>query len=111
MVVLNIAIIGSDDLAKSIAKAADQRDVHTYVHKEAGDDGPRILSLIRPAKYPERLPPFLNALSTARVMSCASSNVSSVTSSHLGDGGRIFSAFAIGPQETQLSTISFFSTA
>ena len=67
MVVLNIAIIGSDDLAKSIAKAADQRDVHTYVHKEAGDDGPRILSLIRPAKYPERLPPFLNALSTARV--------------------------------------------
>jgi selenocysteine-specific translation elongation factor len=67
MVVLNIAIIGSDDLAKSIAKAADQRDVHTYVHKEAGGDGPRILSLIRPAKYPERLPPFLNALSTARV--------------------------------------------
>ena len=27
MVVLNIAVIGSDDLAKSIAKAADQRDV------------------------------------------------------------------------------------
>ena len=64
MVVLNIAVIGSDDLAKSIAKAADQRDVHTYVHKENGPDGARILSLIRPAKYPERLPPFLNALST-----------------------------------------------
>ena len=67
MVVLNIAMIGSDELAKSIAKAADQRDVHTYVHKEMDGDGARILSLIRPAKYPERLPPFLNALSTAQV--------------------------------------------
>ena len=36
MTVLNIAMIGSDDLAKSIAKATDQRDVHTYVHKESG---------------------------------------------------------------------------
>ena len=67
MVVLNIAMIGSDELAKSIAKAADQRDVHTYVHKEMDDEGARILSLIRPAKYPERLPPFLNALSTAQI--------------------------------------------
>lgn len=66
MVVLNIAVIGSDELARSIAKAADQRDVHTYVHKENGPDGARILSLIRPAKYPERLPPFLNALSTSQ---------------------------------------------
>ena len=39
MTVLNIAMIGSDDLAKSIAKATDQRDVHTYVHKESGPDG------------------------------------------------------------------------
>lgn len=66
MVVLNIAVVASDELAKSIAKAADQRDVHTYVHKENGPDGARILSLIRPAKYPERLRPFLNALSTAQ---------------------------------------------
>lgn len=66
MVVLNIAVVASDELAKSIAKAADQRDVHTYVHKENASDGPRILSLIRPAKYPERLPPFLNALSTSQ---------------------------------------------
>ena len=29
MVVLNIAVIASDELARSIAKAADQRDVHT----------------------------------------------------------------------------------
>ena len=65
MVVLNIAVIASDELARNIAKPADQRDVHTYVHKETGPDGARILSLIRPAKYPERLPPFLNALSTS----------------------------------------------
>ncbi len=67
MPVLNIAMIGSDELAREIAKPADQRDVHTYVHKESGDNGPRILSLIRPAKYPERLRPFLNALSAARI--------------------------------------------
>jgi selenocysteine-specific translation elongation factor len=67
MPVLNIAMIGTDDLAREIAKATDQRDVHTYVHKEPGQDGPRILSIIRPAKYPERLRPFLNALSAARV--------------------------------------------
>ena len=67
MPVLNIAMVGSDDLAREIAKPTDQRDVHTYVHKESGSDGPRILSLIRPAKYPERLRPFLNALSAARV--------------------------------------------
>lgn len=66
MVVLNVAVIASDELSKNVAKAADQRDVHTYVHKENGPDGARILSLIRPAKYPERLRPFLNALSTAQ---------------------------------------------
>ena len=42
MPVLNIAMIGSDDLAREIAKPTDQRDVHTYVHKESGSDGPRI---------------------------------------------------------------------
>ncbi len=67
MTVLNIAMVGSDDLAKSIAKATDQRDVHTYVHKESGADGPRILSIIRPAKLPERIRPFFNALCAARV--------------------------------------------
>jgi selenocysteine-specific translation elongation factor len=66
MVVLNVAVIASDELSKNVAKAADQRDVHTYVHKENGPEGARILSLIRPAKYPERLRPFLNALSTAQ---------------------------------------------
>ncbi len=66
MVVLNIAMVGSDELAKSIAKAADQRDVHTYVHKETTSGETRILSIIRPAKYPERLRPLLNALSAGQ---------------------------------------------
>lgn len=67
MPVLNIAMIGSDELAKEIAKSSDQRDVHTYVHKENAEDGSqRILSLIRPARFPERLPPFLEALGVAR---------------------------------------------
>ncbi len=67
MTVLNIALIGSDDLARSIAKAGEQRDVHTYVHKETGENGPRILSIIRPAKMPERIRPFFNSLCAARV--------------------------------------------
>ena len=67
MPVLNIAMVGSDSLAKEIAKASDQRDVHTYVHKEIASDGSqRILSLIRPAKFPERLRPLLGALGVAR---------------------------------------------
>ncbi|CAI8320388.1 MAG: hypothetical protein CMA41_00250 [Euryarchaeota archaeon] len=66
MPVLNIAMVGSDELAKEVAKSTDQRDVHTYVHKEIVDGQTRILSLIRPAKYPERLRPLLNALSAAR---------------------------------------------
>jgi len=67
MTVLNIAMMGSDELAKTIAKATDQRDVHTYVHKESSADGPRILSIIRPAKMPERIRPFFNSLCAARV--------------------------------------------
>ena len=59
-------MVGSDDLARELAKPTDQRDVHTYVHKETVDGQARILSLIRPAKYPERLRPLLNALSAAR---------------------------------------------
>lgn len=66
MPVLNIAMVGSDELARELAKPTDQRDVHTYVHKETVDGQARILSLIRPAKYPERLRPLLNALSAAR---------------------------------------------
>ena len=67
MTVLNVAMFGSDELAKEIAKATDQRDVHTYVHKETQDGAVKIISIIRPARYPERLRPLLNAISAGRV--------------------------------------------
>ena len=67
MTVLNVAMFGSDELAKEIAKATDQRDVHTYVHKETHDGAVKIISIIRPARYPERLRPLLNAISAGRV--------------------------------------------
>ena len=67
MAVLNVAMYGSDELAKQIAKATDQRDVHTYVHKESTDGVAKIISIIRPARYPERLRPLLNAISAGRV--------------------------------------------
>ena len=49
MVVLTMPVIASDELARILEKAADHRDVHTYVHKEIGPEGARIRSLIRPA--------------------------------------------------------------
>ena len=67
MTVLNVAMFGSDELAKEIAKATDQRDVHTYVHKEIQDGVAKIISIIRPARYPERLRPLLNSISAGRV--------------------------------------------
>ena len=67
MTVLNIAMVGSDELAREIAKPTDQRDVHTYVHKEYQDEIAKIISIIRPVKYPERLRPLLNSISAARV--------------------------------------------
>ena len=66
MTVLNVAMVGSDELAREIAKPSDNRDVDTYVHKEPHEGGYRILSLIRPTKFPERLQPLLSALNAAR---------------------------------------------
>jgi len=67
MTVLNIAMVGSDELARSIAKPSDNRDVDTYVHKEGAGEDAKILSIIRPAKYPEKLPPLLSALSVGKI--------------------------------------------
>lgn len=66
MTVLNVAMVGSDELAREIAKPSDNRDVDTYVHKEMHDGFYRIISLIRPAKFPERLRPLLSALNAAK---------------------------------------------
>ena len=67
MPVLNIAMVGSDALATEIAKSTETRDVQTYVHKEMNGDEQNILSIIRPVKYPDKLRPFLSALSVAEV--------------------------------------------
>jgi len=67
MAVLNIAMVGSDELAREIAKSIDERDVQSYVHKEIVDDVQCVLSLIRPIRYPEKLRPLLSALSAGRV--------------------------------------------
>ncbi len=62
MSVLNVTFLGSDDLAKEIGKSSDSRDVESYVYKETNDSGVKILSLVRPVTYPERLKPLTSAL-------------------------------------------------
>ena len=37
MAVLNVAFIGSESLAKKIAKKGDVRDIESYVYKEERD--------------------------------------------------------------------------
>ena len=67
MPVLNIALVGSEDLAKSLGKKGDVRDVESYVHKEVVDDETRVLSFIRPLRHPEKLRPLLSVLNVAKV--------------------------------------------
>ena len=43
MSVLNILFVGSDDVARSIAKKSDSRDVDNYVYKDLKEDGTFIL--------------------------------------------------------------------
>ncbi len=62
MSVLNVTFLGSESLAKEIGKSSDSRDVESYVYKEGTDANVRILSLVRPVTYPERLKPLTSAL-------------------------------------------------
>ena len=39
MSVLNVALIGSDELARKLGKKGDSRDIDSYVHKESKDGG------------------------------------------------------------------------
>ena len=48
MPVLNVAFVGSEELARALAKKGDVRDIESYVHKEVVDGQTRILSLLRP---------------------------------------------------------------
>tara|TARA_B100000700_G_scaffold107169_1_gene120943 strand:+ start:3799 stop:4791 length:993 start_codon:yes stop_codon:yes gene_type:complete len=67
MPVLNIAFVGSEDLARSLAKSNDVRDIESYVYKEEREGQISILSLLRPLRHPERLRPLLSVLNVAKV--------------------------------------------
>ena len=66
MPVLNVALLGSEDLARKLGKKGDSRDIDSYVHKESGGEGTRILSLLRPLKFPESIRPLLSVLDVAK---------------------------------------------
>ena len=66
MPVLNVALVGSEDLARKLGKKGDTRDIESYVHKESRDGEARVLSLLRPLKFPESIRPLLSVLDVAK---------------------------------------------
>ena len=66
MPVLNVAFVGSEELARKLGKKGDVRDIESYVHKETHGGDVRILSLLRPLRHPERLRPLLSVLNVAK---------------------------------------------
>jgi selenocysteine-specific translation elongation factor len=66
MPVLNVALVGSEDLARRLGKKGDTRDIESYVHKESRDGEVRVLSLLRPLKFPESIRPLLSVLDVAK---------------------------------------------
>ncbi|MEE2748163.1 MAG: EF-Tu/IF-2/RF-3 family GTPase [Candidatus Thermoplasmatota archaeon] len=66
MPVLNVAFVGSEELARNLAKKGDVRDIESYVYKEIVDGQTRILSLLRPLRHPERIRPLLSVLNVAK---------------------------------------------
>lgn len=67
MPVLNVAFVGSEELARTLAKSNDVRDIESYVHKEDREGETCVLSLLRPLRHPERLRPLLSVLNVAEV--------------------------------------------
>ena len=67
MPVLNVAFVGSESLAKKIAKKGDVRDIESYVYKEERNGEIGIISLLRPLKHPEKIRPLLSVLNVAKV--------------------------------------------
>ena len=66
MSVLNILFVGSDDVARSIAKKSDSRDVDNYIYKDLKNDGAfSTISILRPNNYPEKPKPFFTALTVS----------------------------------------------
>ena len=66
MPVLNVAFVGTEELARKLGKKGDVRDIESYVYKETVGDDVRILSLLRPLRHPERLRPLLSVLNVAK---------------------------------------------
>ena len=67
MPVLNVALIGSEDLARKLGKKGDVRDIESYVHKEERDGSTMTISFLRPLRHPERIRPLLSVLDVAKV--------------------------------------------
>ena len=66
MSVLNILFVGSDEVARSIAKKSDSRDVDNYIYKDLKDDGLfSTISIIRPNSYPDNPKPFFTSLTVS----------------------------------------------
>jgi len=66
MSVLNILFVGSDEVARSIAKKSDSRDVDNYVYKDLKEDGTfSTISILRPNNYPEKPKPFFASLTVS----------------------------------------------
>ena len=79
MTVLNVAFIGSESLAKKIAKKGDVRDIESYVYKEVRDGEIKIISLLRPLKHPEKIRPLLSVLNVAKAGIIEISKIDSAT--------------------------------
>lgn len=79
MAVLNVAFIGSESLAKKIAKKGDVRDIESYVYKEERDGEFKIISLLRPLKHPEKIRPLLSILNVAKAGIIEISKIDSAT--------------------------------
>ena len=63
MSVLNILFVGSEEVASSIAKKSDSRDVDNYIYKDLKSDGSfSTISILRPNNYPEKPKSFFTSL-------------------------------------------------
>jgi len=64
--VLNILFVGSDEVARSIAKKSDSRDVDNYIYKDLKEDSSfSTISIIRPKNYPDKPKPFFASLTVS----------------------------------------------
>ncbi len=66
MPVLNVALLGSENFARSVGKRSDVRDIESYVFKEGTGEESRIISFLRPLKHPDSIRPLLSVLNVAK---------------------------------------------